>query len=250
MKRRPIVLLSLLALIGSAHSAPDSAYLKKLKKLKAEFSASQSKFFKELQQKPESEQNEFYSKQNPSKTFVKPALDLARSAGKDPAGADAYDFAITVLQSTSQNATTVKVAREAVSKYGKTGTMPTLIGLLGADFIIPRKDAVPMLQTIMEKSSVGKMRISATASLARLYKGWGEPKPADEPLARKYLNQLIAKWPKSPEAERAKGDLYELDNLRTGKAFPDFETTDQDGKSWKLSDYRGKVVVIDFWGYW
>ena len=25
---------------------------------------------------------------------------------------------------------------------------------------------------------------------------------------------------------------------------------DVDGKEFKLSDYRGKVVLIDFWGHW
>ena len=26
--------------------------------------------------------------------------------------------------------------------------------------------------------------------------------------------------------------------------------TDQDGVAFKLSDYRGKVVLLDFWGNW
>jgi peroxiredoxin len=31
---------------------------------------------------------------------------------------------------------------------------------------------------------------------------------------------------------------------------PDFESVDQDGVAFKLSDYRGKVIVVDFWGFW
>jgi peroxiredoxin len=31
---------------------------------------------------------------------------------------------------------------------------------------------------------------------------------------------------------------------------PDFEAVDENGAAWKLSDYRGKVVVVDFWGNW
>ena len=31
---------------------------------------------------------------------------------------------------------------------------------------------------------------------------------------------------------------------------PDIEAPDLDGVTFKLSDYRGKVVVIDFWGDW
>jgi hypothetical protein len=37
---------------------------------------------------------------------------------------------------------------------------------------------------------------------------------------------------------------------RAGKPAPEIEGTDLDGKSFKLSDYRGKVVLLDFWGHW
>jgi len=35
-----------------------------------------------------------------------------------------------------------------------------------------------------------------------------------------------------------------------GSVAPDFTAQDQDGKTFKLSEYRGKVVVVDFWGFW
>jgi peroxiredoxin len=31
---------------------------------------------------------------------------------------------------------------------------------------------------------------------------------------------------------------------------PEIEGEDINGKSFKLRDYRGKVVVLDFWGHW
>lgn len=38
--------------------------------------------------------------------------------------------------------------------------------------------------------------------------------------------------------------------LRVGKVAPDFDAETADGEAFKLSDYRGKVTLIDFWGFW
>ena len=51
-------------------------------------------------------------------------------------------------------------------------------------------------------------------------------------------------------AEEAKQQLFELRFLSKGKPAPDIEAEDLDGKEFKLSDYKGKVVLIDFWGNW
>jgi hypothetical protein len=50
--------------------------------------------------------------------------------------------------------------------------------------------------------------------------------------------------------DQAKGELFELIHLSIGKEVPEVEGEDADGKKFKLSDYRGKVVLLDFWGHW
>ena len=50
--------------------------------------------------------------------------------------------------------------------------------------------------------------------------------------------------------ETAQRDLFEIRNLAIGKTAPDIEGADQDEVAFKLSEYRGKVVVLDFWGDW
>ena len=50
-------------------------------------------------------------------------------------------------------------------------------------------------------------------------------------------------------ADRAHGELFEIRNLSVGKEAPEIEGEDQEGKRFKLSDYRGKVVLLDFWSF-
>jgi peroxiredoxin len=48
----------------------------------------------------------------------------------------------------------------------------------------------------------------------------------------------------------ARGELFSRRNLKIGSTVPDIEGTDHEGKPFKLSDYRGKVVVLSFSGNW
>ncbi len=47
--------------------------------------------------------------------------------------------------------------------------------------------------------------------------------------------------------KKAAEELFQIRHLAVGKVAPDIEGEDQDGKRFKLSDYRGKVVLLDFW---
>lgn len=51
-------------------------------------------------------------------------------------------------------------------------------------------------------------------------------------------------------ADVARSELNELRNLAVGKVAPEIEGEDIDGKPMRLSDHRGKVVVLTFWATW
>jgi hypothetical protein len=73
--------------------------------------------------------------------------------------------------------------------------------------------------------------------------------------AEKLFERVIEKHSDVPSlrgtlADRAKSELFELRHLAIGKQAPEIEGEDIDGQQFKLSDYRGKVVVLDFWGHW
>lgn len=53
-----------------------------------------------------------------------------------------------------------------------------------------------------------------------------------------------------PFSEIVKGPIFELENLNVGQIAPDIVGKDFDDIEFKLSDYRGKIVMLDFWGQW
>ena len=50
--------------------------------------------------------------------------------------------------------------------------------------------------------------------------------------------------------KQAGSALFEIRNLVVGKPAPEIEGVDLDGVAFKLSDYHGKIVLLDFWGNW
>jgi len=50
--------------------------------------------------------------------------------------------------------------------------------------------------------------------------------------------------------KQAAAALFAMRNLSVGSTTPEIEGVDMDEVAFKLSDYRGKVVLLDFWGNW
>ena len=50
--------------------------------------------------------------------------------------------------------------------------------------------------------------------------------------------------------DQAKPVLLEITQLSVGNVAPEITAEDLEGVPFKLSDYRGKVVMLDFWGHW
>lgn len=75
---------------------------------------------------------------------------------------------------------------------------------------------------------------------------------SDEEKAKKAADiaACIKTAPNSIGALRANAPTFQKERLQIGMEVPDIEGKDLDGVAFKLSDYRGKVVVLDFWGDW
>ena len=53
-----------------------------------------------------------------------------------------------------------------------------------------------------------------------------------------------------PYSELASACIFEMENLYVGATVPDIRGNDINDVPFALSDYRGKVVLLDFWGDW
>lgn len=67
-------------------------------------------------------------------------------------------------------------------------------------------------------------------------------------VARDYAD--VSNGRKGVIGDQAKAAIHELQNLVVGKVAPDIAGEDVQGVAFHLSDYRGKVVLLDFWGNW
>ncbi len=61
---------------------------------------------------------------------------------------------------------------------------------------------------------------------------------------------LVEGLPVSSKMLLAQQTPHDPEDLAIGKVAPDIEGTDLNGMPFKLSDYRGQVVLLDFWGDW
>jgi hypothetical protein len=121
-------------------------------------------------------------------------------------------------------------------------------------------ESVATLKKIVDKTSSPRVKAEATLALgqnlASKLDGFdGTPEQAEKLTAEAdgYLAraaELFGKENLAAKKESAEGDLKAFRTFRVGKEAPEISGKDLDGKAFKLSDYRGKVVLLDFWGNW
>jgi len=119
--------------------------------------------------------------------------------------------------------------------------------------VIGRGPATDALRALVADSPHERVRAAALFSLGQLL--LQSPRSEDKAEGRDCFQALVAEYGDVSNGDTtygkvAESTIFELEHLQIGMTAPDFEATDENGAKWRLSDYRGKVVVIDFWGFW
>ncbi|MFC3881525.1 redoxin domain-containing protein [Algoriphagus namhaensis] len=72
----------------------------------------------------------------------------------------------------------------------------------------------------------------------------------DFPFIDSLVTELNNRYPDTKMILQIKQQLDEMRALSIGQVAPEIESTNPNGELLKLSDYRGKYVLIDFWAAW
>jgi hypothetical protein len=103
------------------------------------------------------------------------------------------------------------------------------------------------------KEAVGIARLNlARTLLVSEQTGENDARVSDavKKQAHDLLEQIVKDHPTKDLVEQASGYLFEIDHLQIGMVAPEIVGTDANGKEIKLSQFRGRVVVLALWGFW
>ena len=125
---------------------------------------------------------------------------------------------------------------------------------------LPKEKAEHAYRTLIEKNSFDAVKASSMYSLQALLANKVETLKGEEAEAMQAEIKSLRESLRGEFADmvdivgvsfvdRMKGAVF-ADQLKIGKPVPEIVGADLDGVDFKLSDYKGKVVVLDFWGHW
>lgn len=107
--------------------------------------------------------------------------------------------------------------------------------------------ALGLFETVFTTSESDENRAGALFEAGTLLK-----KSDDEALQKRgaeYHARITEEFGKTDFAEKVR-IAKARENVQVGKMAPDFKGTTIDGFEFSLSDYKGKVVMLDFYGFW
>ena len=96
---------------------------------------------------------------------------------------------------------------------------------------------------------------TSKACLIALFQSYGRSSPIltiDEDLVdfEKVLKNLKLNFPNSNHIELLENQIIQFKPLANGQKAPEFTLPDRNNQPISLSDYQGKVLLIDFWASW
>ena len=210
------------------------------KRLTKQFEDSRQEYFKAYQKADEEERKKL--KYPDALKHARDLLALAEQNPRDPGAVDALTGAVLHARYQGDSDVATKALELLKAHHIESEKLDAVCQLL--TYGSREAENQEFLTAAIAKNPHQQVKGAAALSLGQLM---AHKNPAQ---ADKHFNDVIEKYGTAEQKKTAKGELFEMRNLAIGKVAPEITGEDVDGKKFKLSDYRGKVVVLDFWGDW
>lgn len=183
----------------------------------------------------------------PTKEFISRAQELADEyAGKD----DAVRFLAFICKNASNERNAVKKAVKTLLEHAESKAIAAALDhLQSAMYFGGKADALALLDTVIDKNPDADTKAQALIVRGNFRLQMAESDD-DRRAAEQDLRSVPSVTKNADLQKQAKDALFEIEHLQVGCTAPDIVAKDTDGVDFKLSDYRGKVVLLDFWGFW
>jgi len=243
-----LFLLAALPFARAQEKAPDPQA--EYDKLTADFASALDEYYRpysEAKSDADKEKIELDPAKDPRKTFIPKFVELGLRAQGTEAACRSW---VWVFENADESEKDQRMAFDRLcSVYVTSPSLEGFVRQLAYPGPVGDHSVDLMLEKILLASPHDGVRAAVLISQVRRILG-SKPDQATLLTARAKLERVQKEFGKTGYAAQAAGMIFEADHLQIGMQAPDFDALDQDGKPWKLSDYRGKVVVVDFWGYW
>jgi len=115
--------------------------------------------------------------------------------------------------------------------------------------VLSKEDALGFLDKVVETATDPEVQSTAALSKASALDVRGGTRD-ERAAAIAAMKAVAVRWPDTTSGQRAEGQVFAFENLQIGMTAPEIAGQDVDGNPMKLSDFEGKVRVLDFWGFW
>ncbi len=224
----------------------------KLDELIRRYNKQQNEVYEAYEKATTDAEREQALKGRPGKEFVPEFRAVAEEAKGTDTALKAWMWVLRLVQDDAKQGWEI-VQRLLAEHMGSPALNELSTQLRNSAWRFGEAETIEALRAIVADTPHDPVRADALFALGGVLLDSNTPQGKTE--GRECLEAILADYGDlayrgSTYAQAAAGYLYELDHLQIGMVAPDFETVDENGAKWKLSDYRGKVVVVDFWGYW
>ncbi len=116
----------------------------------------------------------------------------------------------------------------------------------------PSDTMMRLLRAVADRSPHRQVRAASFYSLAKLLGREKSTRTESRQLLERVLKEFsdVILMREKTYGEVVKGDIFELDHLQIGHVAPEIIGKSLDGNLLQLSSFRGRVVMLDFWGNW